>query len=592
MTRQPSSAAVATSGPSPALEAEAVRRQFPILHRQVHGKPLVYLDNAASTQRPLAVLEALDRYYRHHHANVHRAVHVLSQEATQLYEDARRRVQRFLNAASERQIIFTRGATESINLVAASYGRKFIKAGDEILLTAMEHHSNIVPWQLLCEQTGAVLKVVPFAENGELRLEEYQRMLGPRTKMVAVVHLSNSLGTINPVKRMIAMAHEHGAVALIDGAQWVAHGPTDVRDLDCDFYVFSGHKLYGPTGIGVLYGRQSLLEAMPPYQGGGDMISSVTFERTTYNDLPYKFEAGTPHIAGAVGLGAAIDYVSSIGAAAIAAHEQDLLKYATRRLEEVPGLRIVGTAAHKGSVISFVLEDPPVATHDIGVLLDMEGVAIRTGHHCCQPALQRLGLSSTARISLAMYNTRQDIDIAVEALKKVSASARPRPPAEAAIEYPQAYAPSPSAAADKLAEVFEFLGDDANAKSLYLMEDLGSKLPNLFDVLKKMTPRLEGCMSEVYLVGRRSPRDPQVLEFVADANAAIVRGEIVMLQRLFSGQKAREVLAFDVEEFFRRIGLEQFLSSQRRSGLASMVNRIRQLAREIAGPPGAAEANR
>lgn len=592
MTRQPSSTVFSPPAAGAALDVEAVRRQFPILQRRVHGKPLVYLDNAASTQRPLAVIEALDRYHRQQHANVHRGVHVLSQEATQLYEDGRRKVQRFLNAASEREIIFTRGATESINLVAASYGRKFIKAGDEIILTGMEHHSNIVPWQLLCEQTGAVLKVVPFAESGELMMAEYQRLLGPRTKMVAVVHLSNSLGTINPVKRMIAMAHEHGAVALIDGAQWVAHGPTDVRDLDCDFYVFSGHKLYGPTGIGVLYGRQKLLEAMPPYQGGGDMISSVTFEKTTYNELPYKFEAGTPHIAGVVGLGAAIDFVSSIGLEAIAAHEQDLLEYATRRVRQVPGLRIVGTAAHKGSVISFVMEDPPIATHDIGVLLDMEGVAIRTGHHCCQPAMERLGISSTARISLAMYNTQAEIDVAVAALIKAAAGARPRPKADAAIEYPQAYAPTPAAAAEKLAEVFEFLGDDANAKSLYLMDDLGAKLPNLFDLLKKVTSRLEGCMSEVYFVGRRSPSDPQALEFVADANAAIVRGEIVMLQRLFSGQKADDVLKFDVEGFFRRIGLDQFLTSQRRNGMASMVSRIRQLATEIAATSGTAQANR
>jgi cysteine desulfurase/selenocysteine lyase len=421
---------------------------------------------------------------------------------------------------------------------------------------------------------------------GELKLDEYEKILaGGRVKIVSVVHLSNSLGTINDVKHITKLAHERGAVVMVDGAQWVAHHPTDVRDIGCDFYAFSGHKLFGPTGIGVLYGRAKLLETMPPYQGGGDMIASVTFEKTEYADLPSKFEAGTPHIAGVVGLGAAIDYVTSIGLENVAPHEQDVLEYATQRLGEVPGLRIIGKARQKGSVVSFVLEDPALASHDIGVLLDGEGVAIRTGHHCCQPVMDRLGISSTARISLAMYNTRADIDAAVNALIKATETLKPRAKPIAQIDYPQAWAPSPQAAAEQLMEVFEFLGDDPNAKNLFVMDDLGSKLPNLFDLLKKVTPRLQGCMSEVYFVGRRSPKDAQRLEFVADANAAIVRGEIVMLQRLFSGQKAVEILAFDVEAFFRRIGLDQFLTSQRRTGMASMVNRIRQMAQEVAGAP-------
>ncbi|MEO6436511.1 MAG: SufS family cysteine desulfurase, partial [Tepidisphaeraceae bacterium] len=539
-----------------AFDPLMVRADFPILSTTSSGKPLVYLDNGATTQKPRQVIDALRQYYESENANIHRGVYTLSQLATNKYEETRTKIRKFINAAEDREIIYTRGNTESINLVAQSYGRSRLSAGDEVVISAMEHHSNIVPWQMVCEQTGAKLRVIPMNDPGELLLDEYEKILaGGKVKIVSVVHLSNSLGTINDVKRITRLAHEHGAVVMLDGAQWVAHLPTDVRDIGCDYYAFSGHKLFGPTGIGVLYGWAELLEKMPPYQGGGDMIASVTFEKTTYADLPNKFEAGTPHIAGVIGLGAAIDYVSSVGLANVAAYEHELLEYATGRLGEVPGLHIIGTAAQKGSVISFVLNDPPMASHDIGVILDMEGVAVRTGHHCCQPVMDRFGIPSTARISLAMYNTRADVDAAVESLKKATASARPRLKADTQIQYPQASAPSPTAAADELAEVFEYLADDANAKSLFLMDDLGAKLPNLFDLLKKATPRLEGCMSEVYFVGRRSSKDPQVLEFVADANAAIVRGEIAMLARLFAGQKASEILAFDVDAFFRRIGL-------------------------------------
>jgi cysteine desulfurase/selenocysteine lyase len=576
----------ATKTGVPMFDPLLVRADFAILQSKRNGRPLVYLDNGATTQKPRQVIEAVQRYYEAENANIHRGVYHLSQLATNLYEEARLKIRKFINAQHDREIIYTRGTTEGINLVAASYGRSNLKNGDEVVISAMEHHSNIVPWQIVCEQTGAKLRVIPMNDRGELVVEEYRKILnGGRVKIVSVVHLSNSLGTINDIKRLAKLAHDAGAVFMADGAQWVAHFPTDVRDLDVDFYAFSGHKLFGPTGIGVLYGKAKLLEPMPPYQGGGDMIKSVTFERTEYAELPNKFEAGTPHIAGAVGLGAAIDFVSLVGLARTASYEHELLDYATKRLGEVPGLRIIGTAANKASVISFVMDEPALASHDIGVVLDQHNVAVRTGHHCCQPVMGRLGISSTARMSLAMYNTRGDIDAAVEVLKKLATSAQPRPAAKQEIDYPQASAPSPAKAAEELIEVFDFLSEDPNAKAQFVMDDLGGKLPNLFDLLKKVTTRVEGCMSEVYFVGRRSPGNPNVLEFVADADAAIVRGEIAMLEKLFSGQKASEILAFDVEAFFRRIGLDQFLTSQRRTGMAGMVRRIHLLAEQVAGAP-------
>jgi len=581
----PSSAAKTSASAMP-FDPLKVRADFPILQSKQNGRPLVYLDNGATTQKPRQVIDAIRRYYESENANIHRGVYHLSQLATNLYEEARAKIRKFINAQHDREIIYTRGTSEGINLVASSYGRSRLSAGDEVVVSAMEHHSNIVPWQIACEATGAKLRVIPMNERGELLVDEFAKILaGGKVKIVSVVHLSNSLGTINDVKLLAKMAHDAGAVIMVDGAQWVAHYPTDVRDLDVDFYAFSGHKLFGPTGIGVLYGKSKLLEAMPPYQGGGDMIKSVTFEKTEYADLPNKFEAGTPHIAGAVGLGAAIDYVTSIGLTNTAAHEQELLAYATKRLAEVPGLRIIGNAAKKASVISFVMEDPPLASHDIGVILDTHNIAVRTGHHCCQPVMDRFEISSTTRMSLAMYNTRGDIDAAVEVLKQAAGTAQPRSKPSAQIDYPQAIAPTPAKAAAELIEVFDFLGDDPNAKSLFVMDDLGAKLPNLFDLLKKVTTRVEGCMSEVYFVGRRSPRDPQVLEFVADADAAIVRGEIAMLEKLFSGQKANEILSFDIEAFFKRIGLDQFLTSQRRNGMAGMVRRIHLLAEQVAGAP-------
>jgi cysteine desulfurase/selenocysteine lyase len=390
---------------------------FPALREQVHGRQLVYLDSGATTQKPQAVIDAETEYYSHYNANVHRAVHALSQRATEAYEAARRKVQRFLNAAEAEEIVFVRGTTEAINLVAQSHARPRLGPGDEIVISAMEHHSNIVPWQMVCAQTAAVLKVVPINDAGELELEAYERLVGPRTRLVAITHVSNALGSIVPVARIIKVAHERKVPVLLDGAQAVSHLPVDVRALDCDFYAFSGHKIFGPTGIGVLYGKRSLLDPMPPYQGGGDMIRSVTFEETQYNEIPYKFEAGTPNIAGVVGLGAALDYVREIGLDAIAAHEGDLLDYATQEVSAVPGLRIIGTAKEKASILSFTLEG--VHPHDIGTILDHQGVAIRAGHHCAMPVMQRYGISGTARASFALYNTRGNVDALVAGLHQV-----------------------------------------------------------------------------------------------------------------------------------------------------------------------------
>ena len=408
--------AAASPDTAPALDLERLRADFPILAQQIHGQPLVYLDNAATAQKPLAVIQTLDRYYREYNANIHRGVHTLSERATAAHDDARGKVRNFINAASAREIIFTRGTTESINLVAQSYGRANFKAGDEILITEMEHHSNIVPWQILCEQTGAELRVVPIDDNGEVMLEDFERLLGPKTRLVSIVHVSNALGTINPVRDMTARAHAHGAVVLVDGAQAVPHGHVDVREIDCDFYAFSGHKLFGPTGIGVLYGREKLLDAMPPYQGGGDMIKMVTFDKTVYNDLPHKFEAGTPHIAGAIGLGAAIDYVSGLGLAAIQAHEHDLLEYAAAAVAAVDGVRLIGTAAARVGVLSFIMDG--IHPHDLGTILDHDGIAIRAGHHCAMPVMDRFGVPATARASFAFYNTKQEVDLLVRGLEK------------------------------------------------------------------------------------------------------------------------------------------------------------------------------
>jgi cysteine desulfurase / selenocysteine lyase len=408
---------VLRESPPAAVEVRHWGRDFPALRERVNGQVLVYLDNGATTQKPQVVINAVAEFYAHDNANVHRAVHALSQRATEAYEAARGKVRRFLNAQAAEDIIFVRGTTEAINLVAQSYARPRLGPGDEILISAMEHHSNIVPWQMVCAQTGAVLKVAPINDAGELDLPAYERMVGPRTKLVAITHVSNALGSVVPATRVIEVAHGRGVPVLLDGAQAVAHLPVDVRALDCDFYAFSGHKIFGPTGIGVLYGKKALLEAMPPYQGGGDMISAVAFEHTEYNELPYKFEAGTPNIAGVIGLGAALDYVSDIGLDAIGAHEGDVLAYATTEVAAVPGLRIIGTAREKAGILSFVMEG--VHPHDIGTILDQHGVAIRAGHHCAMPLMQRYGISGTARASFALYNTRSNVDALVSGLHKV-----------------------------------------------------------------------------------------------------------------------------------------------------------------------------
>ena len=398
-------------------DVEAIRKDFPILQTYVHGKPLVYLDNAATSQKPISVIRKAQEYYSTMNSNIHRGVHALSGVSTEAFETARIKIKKFINALGKNEIIFTRGATESINLVAQTFGRSNLNEGDEVIISEMEHHSNIVPWQLICNEKKAKLKVIPINDDGELILEEYEKLLSNRTKIVSVVYCSNSLGTVNPVRKIIKAAHKKGIPVLIDAAQAVNHLHIDVQELDCDFLVFSGHKIYGPTGIGVLYGKVNLLDSMPPYQGGGDMISKVTFEKTTYNELPHKFEAGTPNIAGAIGLGEAIDYLSRIGIGNISLHEKELLDYATEAVQSVPGLKIIGTASEKVSVLSFVLDD--VHPHDIGTFLDFEGIAIRTGHHCTQPVMDRFKIPATSRASFAMYNTTEEIDVLVNGLNKI-----------------------------------------------------------------------------------------------------------------------------------------------------------------------------
>ena len=399
-------------------DVEKIREDFPILKQKVRGKPLVYLDNAATSQKPQEVIDTVSRYYAMQNSNIHRGLHALSEKATQAYEGARRDLRIFLNAQQDREIVFVRGATEGINLVASSYGRKWVQPGDEIIISGLEHHSNIVPWQILCEEKGALLRVIPVSDEGDLLLDAYEKLLNAHTKFVSIGHVSNALGTVNPVKPMIETAHAHGVPVLIDGAQAAPHGPVDVQDLDCDFYVLSGHKVFGPTGIGVLYGKARCLEDMPPYQGGGEMIKSVTFEKTLFNEIPFKFEAGTPNIAGAIGLGAAIRYLGCVGLERMVAYERELLDYATRAVSSVEGLRLIGTPKERAGVVSFVLEG--VHAHDIGTILDQDGIAIRTGHHCAQPVMQRFGVPATARASFALYNTREEVDALVTALDKVA----------------------------------------------------------------------------------------------------------------------------------------------------------------------------
>lgn len=579
----------AREGLPPLFDLVKIHEDFPMVNRQVHGKPLIYLDNAATTQKPRAVIDAVARYYEHDNANVHRGVHVLSQLATQQYEEARAKVQRFLNAATTREIIFTRGTTEAINLVAQTFGRANVRAGDEVLVSHLEHHSNIVPWQMLCEEKDARLRVIPINDRGELLLDDYAKLLSPRTKLVAVSHVSNALGTVNPVRQMVELAHAQGVPVLLDGAQAVAHLRVDVRRLDCDFYVFSGHKIYGPTSIGVLYGKEALLGRMPPWQGGGDMIDQVTFARTTYAELPNKFEAGTPPIAGAVGLGVALDYLESVGLANAAAHEDALLRRATELVQAIPGVRLVGTAAQKIGVLSFVVDNPPMSALDIGTQLDLEGIAVRTGHHCCQPLMDFFKVPGTVRASLAMYNTLEDVERFAAALSKIvqahAARSKPAVPAVSAGElvYPKAAAASPPLAAEKLVAAFD-LFDTWQERYQYLL-DLGKKLPPLPDPFKTDANRVRGCQSTVFLNARVKPGTADVVEFLADSDADLVRGLLVLLQRVFNGQKADAVVAFEVEKFFHQLGLDQHLTLGRRNGLAAMVQRVRAFAERLAATP-------
>ena len=565
---------------TPSFDVERVRADFPILHQKVHGKPLIYLDNAASSQKPRAVIDALKHYYESDHANVHRGVHALSERATEAYEEARVAVQKFIGAPCLRELIFTRGATEGINLVAQTFGRVHVHAGDEIIVTALEHHSNIVPWQVLCWEKKANLRVVPVNDAGELDLGELEKMINPSTKIIAVAHVSNALGTINPVKKIVELAHKHGVYVLIDGAQAAPHVQVDVQALDCDFYVFSGHKVYGPTGIGGLYGKPQHLELMPPYQTGGDMISYVSFAKTTWNELPYKFEAGTPNIAGAIGLAAAVDYVEEIGRDAAHAHEEKLLRYATERVSAIAGVRIIGTARDKAGVLSFVVDG--MSALDVGTRLDLEGVAVRTGHHCCQPLMERFTVAGTVRASFAMYNTLEEVDVLADNLEKIVASATPRAvvPANLALVYPPPAANSPAAAAEDIAEVFETI-DDWAEKYQYLIE-IGGKLPPMPVELKQECNRVQGCQSTVFMHARKKPGSPDAIEFLADSDADIVRGELALLQRLYSGQRASDVLAFDMPAFMQRIGLDKNLTQGRRNGLAEMVRRVNRFAEEVA----------
>jgi cysteine desulfurase / selenocysteine lyase len=415
LARKPRDAAM-NSAPLP-FDVERIREEFPILRERIHGHPLVYLDNAATSQKPDAVIEALIRYYRHDNANIHRGVHTLSERATEEYESTRSAVQAFLHARLASEIVFVRGATEAINLVAQTYGRQCVGSGDEVLITAMEHHSNIVPWQMLCEEKGATLRVAPINDRGELLLDEFVKLLGSRTKIASITHVSNALGSVNPVEEIVRLAHAANVPVLVDGAQAVPHMSVDVQALDCDFYAFSGHKVYGPTGVGVLYGKGALLEQMPPYQGGGDMISSVTFERTIYNKVPYKFEAGTPDIAGVIGLGAALGYLGKFDMNAIGTHERELLNYATEKLVAIPGVRLIGTAQEKAGVLSFVMDR--IHPHDIGTILDHEGIAVRTGHHCAQPVMERFGVPATVRASFGLYNIREEIDALADCIERV-----------------------------------------------------------------------------------------------------------------------------------------------------------------------------
>lgn len=549
-------------------DVQRIRADFPILAQTVQGKRLVYLDNAATTQKPRAVIDATSRYYEEYNSNIHRGAHTLAVRATDACEAARRTMQAFLNAAREEEIVFTRGTTDGINLVAAAYGRLELGPGDEVLLTEMEHHSNIVPWQLICDQTGARVVAAPINDRGELIFEEFEKLLSARTKLVAVAHVSNALGTINPIRSIVNAAHAVGAVVLVDGAQAVAHSKVDVQALDADFYVLSAHKLYGPTGIGVLYGKYDLLNRMPPYQGGGSMIRSVSFEKTTFLDPPLRFEGGTPNIAGVVGMAEGVRYLQSIGVERAAQHEHELLELAQAQLGGVEGLRIIGTAAEKASIISFVVEG--IHADDIGRMLDREGVAIRVGHHCAEPLMKRFGVSATARASFAVYNSRDEVTALVAAVRKAVNVARGacavqkvevRPSAET-IEQTQS----------RIVKEFESCGD-WEAKYQRII-DIGRSHPHIPDELKQDRLKVKGCQSTVWLHAK--PENDKVV-FTAESDSLIVNGLVALLLRVYSNRTPEEIIGTE-PHFIADIGLAENLSQVRSNGLAAMVRDIRNYA--------------
>lgn len=566
------------------LDVASIRQVFPALDQVVHGKPLVYLDNAASTQKPRQVLNALTRYYETSNANVHRGLHTLGDRATVQFEQARTRVRAFLNAQQHREIVFVRGTTEAINLVAQTFGRQRVGSGDEIAVSCMEHHANIVPWQMLCQEKGASLRVIPVTDAGELCMEAYEALLTERTKLVALSHVSNALGTVHEIKMQIEIAHRRGIPVLVDGAQAVPHLEVDVQELDCDFYAFSGHKVYGPMGIGVLYGKVHHLEAMPPWQCGGDMVRTVSFEGTTFNEAPQKFEAGTPDVAGAVGLAAALDFIEAIGRDAIAQHEACLLEHAVDRLAAIPGVRLIGSPARRAGVVSFVVEDPPLSALDVGGMLDLQGIAVRTGHHCCQPLMKRFGVPGTVRASVAVYNTLSEIDSLADALRAIMETARTRRlrgdtvmvPDLAAVEYPPASAGSVEAAATALLEDFD--GLEGWPERYEFLIELGRKRPVMPPELMTEAHRVRGCQSTVFLAARVCPGSTDMVEFLAESDSEIVRGLLALLQSLFSGQRAAEILSFDLADFLACTGLESNLTTGRRNGLAEMIRRLRTFA--------------
>jgi cysteine desulfurase/selenocysteine lyase len=570
------------------LDVVELRREFPALDQLVQGKPLVYLDSAASSQKPRSVLDAVVRYYEASNANVHRGVHTLSDRATTLYEQARARVQAFLNAREHREIVFVRGTTEAINLVAQTFGRRRIGPGDEVVVSGMEHDANIVPWQVLCEERGASLQMAPVTDAGELSVEAFEAILTERTRLVALTHVSNVLGTVNPIKNLIRIAHQRGIPALVDGAQGVPHVEVDVQDLDCDFYAFSGHKVYGPMGIGVLFGKACHLEEMPPWQCGGGMVRTVSFEGTTFSEVPYRFEAGTPDVAGAVGLQAALELLDTIGRGAIARHEQRLLDRAVDRLRAIRGVRLIGTPATRAGVVSFVVEDPPLSALDVGGRLDLEGIAVRSGHHCCQPLMERFGVPGSIRVSVAAYNSLGEIDRAADALQAIVQSALsrcacgapPRTPGVIRQEYPPATAKSVEAAAAKLLDDFDALESWAE-KYEYLIE-LGLRRPVMPPDLMVERNRVRGCQSTVFLAARVRPGSSDVVEFLAESDSEIVRGLLALLQYLFSGHRAAEILNFDLTRFLERSGLDANLTTGRRNGLAEMIRRLRAFAAGVA----------